>query len=154
MDVAGDTIVARGEVTATQEIAGLGFVTCRIRLDNQRGETSTAGWATGVLPLRGGRPVPTRSRAGRNSPDSPCRRKRSAFRFSHHEPCFMQENPPALRQEARRLTWHGGGVTERQPGAQPAVFRTESRKARPMTPHGALPRLPAAAPRLPAPSQV
>jgi acyl dehydratase len=58
MDVAGDTIHGRIEVTEKQIVDGLGFVTCRVMLKNQRDEISTAGWALGVVPLTGGQPVP------------------------------------------------------------------------------------------------
>lgn len=58
MDVAGDTIFGRIEATEKQSVDGLGFVTCRVVLRNQRDEVSTAGWAIGVVPLAGGRAVP------------------------------------------------------------------------------------------------
>jgi acyl dehydratase len=58
LDVAGESITAVGEVTEAVERDGLGFVTCRIRLDVDQGGLSTDGWALGVLPLRGGRDVP------------------------------------------------------------------------------------------------
>jgi len=58
MDVAGDSITALGEAIATQEVDRLGFVTCRIRLENQRGEISTSGAALGVVKLRDGPDVP------------------------------------------------------------------------------------------------
>jgi acyl dehydratase len=58
MDLVGDTLTMWGTVTATEERDGLGFVTCEIGIENPRGENSTPGTATGVLPLRGGRPVP------------------------------------------------------------------------------------------------
>lgn len=58
MDVAGDAIRARAEVVDKREVEGLGFVTLRITLTNQKDEVSTAGYAIGVLPLPGGRKVP------------------------------------------------------------------------------------------------
>lgn len=58
MDVAGDSLRATAEVLAKQELDGLGFVTLRILLLNQKDEVSTAGTAIGVMPLQGGRPVP------------------------------------------------------------------------------------------------
>lgn len=58
MDVAWDTLRTDAEVIDRREIDGLGFVQCRVALLNQRGETSTAGHAIGVLPCRGGPPVP------------------------------------------------------------------------------------------------
>jgi len=58
MDVAGDSIRGRAEVVARRAIDGLGFVTMRIVLTDQHGKVSTAGYAVGVLPLPGGRPVP------------------------------------------------------------------------------------------------
>ena len=58
MNPAGDTIFAEAEVAKKEEIAGLGFVTCRVSLKDQNGEDNTSGWAIGVLPLRGGRAVP------------------------------------------------------------------------------------------------
>lgn len=58
MDVAGDSIRARAEVVARQELDGLGFVTMKVVMTDQHGQVSTAGFAIGVLPLPGGRPVP------------------------------------------------------------------------------------------------
>lgn len=58
MDIAGDTISASAEVTRTSKVDGYGFLTMRIALTNSRDIVSTTGWAIGVLPLRGGRPVP------------------------------------------------------------------------------------------------
>lgn len=58
MDVAGDTIFAHAEVLDTQAIDGLGFVSMRVSLRNQREVVGTTGTAVGVLPLRGGAPVP------------------------------------------------------------------------------------------------
>jgi acyl dehydratase len=59
MDLVGDTLTAWGRVTETEERDGLGIVVCEIGIRNQRGdESTTIGNATGVLPLRGGEPVP------------------------------------------------------------------------------------------------
>jgi acyl dehydratase len=58
MDVAWDTLTAHAEVIDRREIDGLGFVHCRIALLNQRHQVSTAGFAVGVVPLKGGRAVP------------------------------------------------------------------------------------------------
>ena len=58
MDLVGDTLTAWGRVLETSEWEGLGLVVCEIGIRNQRGEEGTSGRATGVLPLRGGRPVP------------------------------------------------------------------------------------------------
>ena len=58
LDVAGDSITGLGEVTQAEAVDGLGFVTCRVRLVRQDGDLSTDGMAMGVVPLRGGKPVP------------------------------------------------------------------------------------------------
>ena len=58
MDVAGDSIRARAEVVAKDIVEGLGFVTLRVVLTDQNDQVSTAGYAIGVLPVRGGRAVP------------------------------------------------------------------------------------------------
>lgn len=58
MDIAGDAVRGAAEVIGKQEVDGLGFITLRVQLTNQRGEVSTAGTAIGILPLRGGREVP------------------------------------------------------------------------------------------------
>lgn len=58
MDIAGDSLRAQAQVMATQRIAGYGLVTLRITLLNQNHEVSTEGHAIGVMPLRGGPPVP------------------------------------------------------------------------------------------------
>lgn len=57
LDVAGEPITALGEVTGAVECDGLGFITCRIRLEVADGGLSTDGFALGVVPLRGGRAV-------------------------------------------------------------------------------------------------
>lgn len=58
MDIAGDAVRGTAEVIGKQVVDGLGFVTLRVALTNQRGEVSTAGMAIGALPLRGGPAVP------------------------------------------------------------------------------------------------
>lgn len=58
MDVAGDSIRARAEVVAKQIVEGMGFVTLRVVLTDQHDRVSTAGYAIGVLPVRGGAAVP------------------------------------------------------------------------------------------------
>jgi acyl dehydratase len=58
MDLVGDTLTAWGRVTETREQDGLGLVNCEIGIRNQRDENGTTGTAVGVLPLRGGDPVP------------------------------------------------------------------------------------------------
>ena len=58
MDLVGDTLTAWGRVTETEERDGFGLVVCEIGIGNQRDEDTTTGSATGVLPLRGGPPVP------------------------------------------------------------------------------------------------
>jgi acyl dehydratase len=58
MDVAGDSIRARAEVVDKQIVEGMGFVTLRVVLTDQNDQISTAGYAVGVLPVRGGAPVP------------------------------------------------------------------------------------------------
>jgi len=58
MDLVGDTLTAWGRVTETEERDGLGIVACEIGIRNQRGEDTTPGTATVVLPLRDGPAVP------------------------------------------------------------------------------------------------
>ncbi|MBL8697117.1 MAG: acyl dehydratase [Alphaproteobacteria bacterium] len=58
MDVAWDTLHAHAEVIDRREIDGLGFLQCRLALLNQRDQVSTAGFAVGVVPLKGGRRPP------------------------------------------------------------------------------------------------
>ncbi|MGE3619761.1 MAG: acyl dehydratase [Acidimicrobiia bacterium] len=58
MDVAGDTLTAWGEVTGVDLRDELGVVACSIGIRNAQGEDSTVGTARGVLPRRGGAPVP------------------------------------------------------------------------------------------------
>jgi acyl dehydratase len=54
----GDTTWIRGEVTAKREVEGGRFaVDLALRGDNQRGETTTVGWATILLPSRRHGPV-------------------------------------------------------------------------------------------------
>lgn len=58
MDVAGSTLTAWAKVTDLQVRDGLGYVTCEIGIRNQDGQESTPGSATGVVALKGGKPVP------------------------------------------------------------------------------------------------
>jgi len=58
MDIAGDSISGHADVVAKDVVDGLGFVTLRVVLTDQNGLVSTAGYAIGVLPVRGGPPVP------------------------------------------------------------------------------------------------
>ena len=58
MDLVGDTLTAWGRVTETEVREGLGIVVCEIGIRNQRGEETTPGTATGVLPLRDGAAIP------------------------------------------------------------------------------------------------
>lgn len=53
-DLVGDTLTAEGTVTALQRLGDLGLVECEIRLRNQRGEVSTEGRATVLLPTTAG----------------------------------------------------------------------------------------------------
>jgi hypothetical protein len=58
MDSVGATLTCWGRVTDTYVREGLGFVECEIGMRNQDDQETTPGTAVGVLPLRGGRPVP------------------------------------------------------------------------------------------------
>lgn len=58
LDVAGSTLTAWGKVTDLTIRDGYGYVTCEIGIRNEKGEQSTPGTAIGVLPLKGGAPVP------------------------------------------------------------------------------------------------
>jgi acyl dehydratase len=58
MDMAGDSIKAVARVVDKKEVNGLGFVTLKLSIVNQRDEVTTAGYAIGVVPLPGGRKVP------------------------------------------------------------------------------------------------
>lgn len=58
LDLVGDTISAKGNVTNKYTKDNFGFLECNIWLENQRGIKSTTGEAIGVLPLRGNRPLP------------------------------------------------------------------------------------------------
>lgn len=58
MDPVGATLTCWGCITHKYVGDGLGFVECDIGMRNQDGQESTPGTAVGVLPLRGGRPVP------------------------------------------------------------------------------------------------
>ena len=53
MDFPGDTLTARGTVTGTREVDGLGYVDCQVTLGNDRGEQTASGTATVALPKRG-----------------------------------------------------------------------------------------------------
>lgn len=59
MDVVWDKLTAVAEVLDKREADGLGFVRCGVQLINQHGKATTDGIAIGVLPLKGGRPVPS-----------------------------------------------------------------------------------------------
>jgi acyl dehydratase len=58
MDIAGDSILAQTRVISKTALDGLGFVTLKIVLLNQKGEESTAGFAIGVVELPNGEKVP------------------------------------------------------------------------------------------------
>lgn len=58
MDVARDALRAVADVVDKQAVDGLGFVTVKVTLLNQRDEVSTAGHAIGVMPLQSGQAVP------------------------------------------------------------------------------------------------
>ena len=58
MDIAGDAVRGSAQIIGKQQAGGLGFVTLSVQLVNHREEVSTEGVAIGVLPLRGGKPVP------------------------------------------------------------------------------------------------
>jgi len=53
MDMAGDSIKAVARVVAKQEVNGLGFVTLKLSIMNQRDEVTTAGYAIGVMAIPG-----------------------------------------------------------------------------------------------------
>ena len=57
-DVAGDVITASGVVTGVEEREMYGLVQCSIKIENSRGETTTEGDGTVVLPRRGGPSLP------------------------------------------------------------------------------------------------
>jgi len=54
MDVPGDTITGKGTVTRKYVENGLHMVDCSIHLENGKGERTTPGSATVILPGRGG----------------------------------------------------------------------------------------------------
>jgi acyl dehydratase len=58
MDQVGRTLTAWGRVTEKDERDGLGLVLCEIGIRDDRGEESTPGSATSVLPLADGPSVP------------------------------------------------------------------------------------------------
>jgi hypothetical protein len=54
MDVPGDTLTCKGRVTKKYVQDGLHYVDCEIWLENGKGEKTTPGSATVVLPTKGG----------------------------------------------------------------------------------------------------
>lgn len=58
MDPVGNTIIAGGKVVETAEYDGLGYVLCEIHIKNQNDVITSRGAAVGVLPKKGGKPVP------------------------------------------------------------------------------------------------
>lgn len=58
MDPKGNTIIGGGRVVEVTEQDGLGYVLMDIHLKNQDDVITTQGQAVGVVPIRGGRPVP------------------------------------------------------------------------------------------------
>ena len=52
MDVPGDTLTCKGRVTRTYVEAGHHMVDCEIHLENGKGERTTPGSATVILPTR------------------------------------------------------------------------------------------------------
>jgi acyl dehydratase len=57
-DLAGDLITATGAVTGIVERADYGLVECSIKIDNSRGETSTAGTGVVAVARREAGPLP------------------------------------------------------------------------------------------------
>ena len=53
MDYPGDAITASGRVTGKEEKDGFGYVHCQVALRNSRGEQTSSGTGTVVLPKRG-----------------------------------------------------------------------------------------------------
>ena len=53
MDFPGDTLTARGIVTATREVNGYGRADCQVTLTNDRGQQTASGTAIVALPKRG-----------------------------------------------------------------------------------------------------
>jgi acyl dehydratase len=58
MDLVGDTLTAHGEVVELRRDGDYGIVDCEIGISNQRGETTTTGSASVVVPVFDGPPVP------------------------------------------------------------------------------------------------
>jgi acyl dehydratase len=58
MDHPGHTLTAKGKVTGKRIEGGLGYVDCEIWIENQKGEITSPGSATAVLPMRGEGQVP------------------------------------------------------------------------------------------------
>lgn len=58
MDPVGNTIIACGRVREAVEHDGLGYVLFDIDIKNQNDKVTSSGGAVGVLPVRGGKPVP------------------------------------------------------------------------------------------------
>jgi acyl dehydratase len=59
MDVPGNSLTATGQVTKTYEEDGMGFVELDVKVTNQNGEVTCPGTAVVILPLRGGKTIPT-----------------------------------------------------------------------------------------------
>jgi acyl dehydratase len=68
MDPVGNTIIGGGKVEEIAEHDGLGYARCSIYLTNQLDKVTTIGAAIGVLPKRGGRPVPYPFKPPEHSP--------------------------------------------------------------------------------------
>lgn len=58
MDLVGDTLTAHGQVTECSRSQDFGVVKCEVAIANQRGQDTTPGTATVVLPFRDGSAVP------------------------------------------------------------------------------------------------
>ena len=58
MNVAGETLTARGEVDGIKDCGNLGLSTLRIGIVNEHGEQGTLGRAAVVFPRRGAPPLP------------------------------------------------------------------------------------------------
>ena len=54
MDVPGDTLTCKGRITRKYVQDGANYVDCEIWLENGKGEKTTPGTATAMLPSRGG----------------------------------------------------------------------------------------------------
>src|SRR5262249_11204306 len=59
MDVPGNSLTATGVVTKKYQQDGLGYVDLDVKVENQKGEVTSPGTATVILPVRGGKEVPT-----------------------------------------------------------------------------------------------